>query len=253
MNSIASKHPRFKSLTIREQIIHNFNNGSVVNNGLIAHGRGEAFDYLIGEITIPPTINAIKAAAITLLNSHNPVISVNGNVAALVPTEIVKLSNIINCKIEINLFHHSKTRAKIISDILYKSGAKEILGLKSLTNIPEIFSNRSQVDPEGIFKADTVLVPLEDGDRVQTLVKMGKKVIVIDLNPLSRSSKYATISIIDNVVRAFPLLISYIKQFKNNNNKIELNEFHNSNNLKLCLKYITKNLSQKFTKYNFKI
>ena len=148
MNSISPKHPRFKSLIIREQIIHNFNNGSVVNNGLIAHGRGEAFDYLIGEITIPPTINAIKAAAITLLNSHNPVISVNGNVAALVPNEIVKLSNIINCKIEINLFHHSKTRVKIISDILYKSGAKEILGLKSLTNIPEIFSNRSQVDPD---------------------------------------------------------------------------------------------------------
>ena len=253
MNSISPKHPRFKSLIIREQIIHNFNNGSVVNHGLIAHGRGEAFDYLIGETTIPPTINAIKAAAITLLNSQNPVISVNGNVAALVPNEIVKLSNIINCKIEINLFHQSKTRAKIISNLLYKSGAKEILGLKSLINIPEIFSNRSQVDPEGIFKADTVLVPLEDGDRVQTLVKMGKKVIVIDLNPLSRSSKYATISIIDNVVRAFPLLLSYIKQFKNNNNKIELNEFHNSHNIKLCLKYINKNLSQKFTKYNFKI
>ena len=64
---------------------------------------------------------------------------------------------------------------------------------------------------------------------------MGKKVIVIDLNPLSRSSKYATISIIDNVVRAFPLLLSYIKQFKNNNNKLELNEFHNSHNIKLCL------------------
>ena len=51
MTYISPKHPRFKSLTIREQIIHNFNNGSVVNHGLIAHGRGEAFDYLIGEIT----------------------------------------------------------------------------------------------------------------------------------------------------------------------------------------------------------
>ena len=95
MNSISPKHPRFKSLIIREQIIHNFNNGSVVNHGLIAHGRGEAFDYLIGETTIPPTINAIKAAAFTLLNSQNPVISVNGNTAALVPNEIVQLSNII--------------------------------------------------------------------------------------------------------------------------------------------------------------
>ena len=33
------------------------------------------------------------------------------------------------------------------------------------------------------MKADTVLVPLEDGDRTEALVKMGKTVVAIDLNP----------------------------------------------------------------------
>mgnify|MGYP006179153607 CR=1 FL=1 len=34
---------------------------------------------------------------------------------------------------------------------------------------------RRRVDPEGIFIADTVFVPLEDGDRTEALAKMGKK------------------------------------------------------------------------------
>ena len=34
----------------------------------------------------------------------------------------------------------------------------------------------------------SILVPLEDGDRCEALVNMGKTVVVIDLNPLSRSA-----------------------------------------------------------------
>ena len=35
---------------------------------------------------------------------------------------------------------------------------------------------------------------------------MGKKVIAIDLNPLSRTARKATVSIVDNILRAVPNL-----------------------------------------------
>lgn len=55
-----------------------------------------------------------------------------------------------------------------------------------------------------MFAADVVLVPLEDGDRCEALVRMGKSVIAIDLNPLSRTSRSASITIVDELTRALP-------------------------------------------------
>jgi len=54
----------------------------VAEAGLIAHGRGECFDYIIGEKTTSMARNAIKAAVATLIIAEKPVISVNGNIAA---------------------------------------------------------------------------------------------------------------------------------------------------------------------------
>jgi 4-phosphopantoate--beta-alanine ligase len=63
---------------------------------------------------------------------------------------------------------------------------------------------------------------------------MGKTVVTIDLNPLSRTSKIATISIIDNINRCLPLLTETLKNFKLRSDK-ELKEilsqFDNKNNL----------------------
>ncbi|HXW98858.1 MAG TPA: phosphopantothenate/pantothenate synthetase family protein, partial [Methanomicrobiales archaeon] len=59
---------------------------------------------------------------------------------------------------------------------------------------------------EGIYAADTVLVPLEDGDRCAALVGMGKKVIAIDLNPLSRTARTYTLTIVDELTRALPAI-----------------------------------------------
>ena len=70
-----------------------------------------------------------------------------------------------------------------------------------------IDSNRKFVHPDGIFKADVVFVPLEDGDRCEALRKMGKDVVTVDLNPMSRTAKNASVTIVDNVVRALPTLI----------------------------------------------
>ena len=47
-----------------------------------------------------------------------------------------------------------------------------------------------------------MLVPLEDGDRCEALVALGKQVLVIDLNPLSRTARMAHVTIVDEVTRA---------------------------------------------------
>ena len=57
---------------------------------------------------------------------------------------------------------------------------------------------------EGMFAADVILVPLEDGDRCEALVKMGKTVIAIDLNPLSRTARSASLTVVDELTRALP-------------------------------------------------
>jgi 4-phosphopantoate--beta-alanine ligase len=64
------------------------------------------------------------------------------------------------------------------------------------------------------MKADTVLVPLEDGDRTQALVRMGKTVVAIDLNPISRTASSANITIVDNAIRAIPSMIVVARKLK---------------------------------------
>jgi 4-phosphopantoate--beta-alanine ligase len=240
---IPSSHPRAKSLYIRELLVNGFKNGIVVEEGLIAHGRGETFDYLLGEDTTETARTAIKAACSLLLLAVHPVISVNGNVAAVCSKEVVELSNLINADIEVNLFYWSKKREIAIEKELKKMGAKTVLGTRSVDSarIPELRSERGIVDYDGIYKADTVLVPLEDGDRTEALVKMHKKVIAIDLNPLSRTSKAATVTIIDNAIRALPAMIIEAKKLKKKNDKIlkkVVNEFDNSKNLSESLQII---------------
>ncbi|MFB0560910.1 MAG: 4-phosphopantoate--beta-alanine ligase [Candidatus Lokiarchaeia archaeon] len=216
MSEIPDDHPRVESLRIRHKIIHGMEHNVVAKAGLIAHGRGEAFDYLIGEETTPPAKKAIKAAAAAILLSEYPVISVNGNSAALTPQEIIELSEVSGAKIEVNIFYRSPERLEAIKKVLEEAGAKEVLGVGETADgeIPEISSVRRVVDKRGILIADTVLVPIEDGDRTQALRKIGKTVIAVDLNPLSRTSQLATITIVDNHVRCMPLLVEEVKKLK---------------------------------------
>ena len=48
---IHNDHPRYESLKLREKIVNAYKNGILAESGMIAHGRGEAFDYLLGEET----------------------------------------------------------------------------------------------------------------------------------------------------------------------------------------------------------
>lgn len=244
-NHIPSNHPRAKSLAIRQLLANGFKSGMVVSEGLIAHGRGEAFDYLIGEKTSNFAFDAIKAASSLLLLAKRPVISVNGNTAALCPRDIVDLANETKSTIEVNLFYRDKKRENLIAETLKKNGANIVLGVgeKEFLKIPELTSNRRHVDPEGIFLADVVFVPLEDGDRTKALINMQKKVITVDLNPLSRTAQNATISIIDNIVRAIPELVKTSKQLKqiSQNSLLKiLNNFNNKYNIDNSLNIIRR-------------
>jgi 4-phosphopantoate--beta-alanine ligase len=209
---IPKTHPRYRSLMERERLVEGFREGIVVPQGLIAHGRGEAFDYLIGEKTIEPAQKAIEAAAALLLISEYPVISVNGNAAALVGEEIVRLSNTTGIPIEVNLFYRSEERVKRIIMHLREKGARNIIECSQPAELPGLQSERRKVCANGILKADTVLVMMEDGDRTEALRNSGKNVIAVDLNPLSRTALTATITIVDNVTRAIPCLITSIEK-----------------------------------------
>ena len=66
---IPESHPRHNSLKMRHKLTEGYKAGLVAEAGLIAHGRGEAFDYLLGEETIPEAEEAEKVAASLLLNA----------------------------------------------------------------------------------------------------------------------------------------------------------------------------------------
>ena len=242
---IPREHPRYKSLSTRELIVDGIRNGTTSLHGLIAHGRGEAFDYLIGEKTNNFAKEALGAAACMLLNSKHPVISVNGNAAALAPKELVELSKTINAPLEVNIFHSSKSRELKIKMHLIKSGARNVLLPNKKYDIKFIKSNRRYINQEGILKADVVFVPLEDGDRAEALIKNKKKVITIDLNPLSRTSQNATITIVDNIMRAMPLLINTIRKYKKQKkNKLKkiLKNYNNKIILSKAIRHMKRNI-----------
>lgn len=233
IHKVPLTHPRAKSLIIREKLVEGFRNGIVVPEGLIAHGRGEAFDYLLGEKTTKYAYEAEKVAVCLLLLSNKSIISVNGNTAALCAKDLVNLSNITKSKIEVNLFHKSLTRSRAIARILKKEDANEVLGLnaKLRSTLRYISSNRKFVDKNGIMNSDTVFVALEDGDRTESLVKMGKKVISIDLNPLSRTAIASNVTIVDNIVRAMTNMIKISKQLVNRDRSYLSQQIKNFDNM----------------------
>lgn len=223
-------HPRYKSLLAREKLVEA--SDFVAKQGLIAHGRGEAFDYLLGEQTCPSAMLAINAAASLIQKSSNPVISVNGNVVALAAREVAHLSEASGAKVEVNLFHRTPERVEGLVKMMDDVGI-QALGMNPDDVIPNLSSERSKCCSEGIGSADVVLVPLEDGDRCQALVNMGKQVITIDLNPLSRTAQTAHITIVDELTRCLPLITDAVRD------GMDVSDFDNEKNLKDVLRFIS--------------
>jgi len=244
MNGIPKSHPRYASLMLRERLVEGFRNGVVVPQGLIAHGRGEMFDYLLGERTTKESRIASRAAAAILLRAKRPVISVNGNIAALCPRDIVRLAEVAHARIEVGLFHRTDERVSKIQNVLVEHGAKGVLGFLPDAKIPGLEHMRGLCSKDGIYSADVVLIPLEDGDRAEALANMGKKTVAIDLNPMSRTSRASTVVIVDEVTRAFPELIRSVEDLQDDAKAIgeAIKKYDRDTNLKLVAKMMSKNL-----------
>ena len=87
-------------------------------------------------------------------------------------------------------------------------------------------------------------MPIEDGDRAEALVKMGKVVISIDINPLSRTSRTATVPVSDEMSRALENIIRFVKELKGKDDEIEsiIKSYSNDSNRKAVLHQIAEYL-----------
>ncbi|MBN1540038.1 MAG: phosphopantothenate/pantothenate synthetase [Candidatus Thermoplasmatota archaeon] len=204
---VPESHPRYLSLITRDRLVDGWKKGLVATQGLIAHGRGEAFDYLLGETTTKEAEAAELVASYMLVTAKKPVISVNGNVGALVPDGIAALSDLLSCPVEVNIFHRTEDRVRRLAQHLEDHGCRKVLGEHPDSRLEGLDHARALCTRQGILNSDVVLVPLEDGDRCQALRSAGKKVITIDLNPLSRTARTANVTIVNNLTRSVPNLI----------------------------------------------
>jgi 4-phosphopantoate---beta-alanine ligase len=212
--NIPADHPRAASLRVREAMKDAVAAGLVHPTGLIAHGRGEAFDYLLGERTPPEAVEAVHEAARRLLAARQPVLSLNGNVVALAAAQCVAVAAAFpRLRLEVNLFHRTPERVARLVEAVESAGAPRgsVLGASPDFRIPGLASDRALCSRAGIGGADVVLVPLEDGDRAQALKAMGKTVLTVDLNPLSRTARAADVTIVDELTRALPLLADALR------------------------------------------
>ncbi|MCJ2514082.1 MAG: phosphopantothenate/pantothenate synthetase family protein, partial [Candidatus Thermoplasmatota archaeon] len=81
------------------------------------------------------------------------------------------------------------------------------------------------------------------------LRNMGKTVIAIDLNPLSRTARTANITIVDNVIRAIPNIEKWARKLKKLD-EINLEEmvesWNNIDMLQNTLSFVSKRLNSMF-------
>lgn len=199
-------HPRYQSLLLRHRLEQAEKEGLLAGSAMIAHGRGEAYDYLLGECTIPSAEKATVQALGSLKKAQRPVISLNGNAVALAGESLLMLAERLSCPVEINIFYRTPERMAALIGRLEAIKEEhqlevQILGAEPNARIPGLKGPRANCTKEGIIDSDVIMVPLEDGDRCEALVAMGKTVIVIDLNPLSRSAKMGSITIVDELTR----------------------------------------------------
>jgi len=238
---IPADHPRYRSLLTREHLAECAKKGIVSWEGLTAHGRGEAFDYLIGERTTDSALLAGRTAAAMLLAARHPVISVNGNTAALAAGEIAALQKACRAYVEVNLFHRTEARIGMIETLLTDAGVEVFSGEAEL--LLPLSHDRAWCRRGGIFSADVVLVPLEDGDRCAALVEMGKTVIAIDLNPLSRTARSATITIVDELTRALPRITKACREISDTEKERLIHSVDNHYLLSEAIREMTARLS----------
>ena len=255
MAEIPDSHPRKSSLMSRQRMVEASRRGLLAESAMIAHGRGEAFDYLLGERTSDSASLAIREAAARLLEADSPIISMNGNSTVLAGAEAIKIAAILGCPVEVNIYYRTERRVESLiselesmKELLVREASDstresivevEILGAEADGRIQGLEGPRALCSARGIERADVVLVPLEDGDRCEALTSLGKQVIAVDLNPLSRTSRKATVTIVDEVSRAFRRLVSELSEnpkstdWDNDSSLVEALEIMSSSSLRI--------------------
>ncbi|MBT60468.1 MAG: phosphopantothenate/pantothenate synthetase [Euryarchaeota archaeon] len=249
MSEIAADptHPRYQSLLMRHRLEQAAKKGMLADSALIAHGRGEAFDYLLGEQTIPSALIATKHALGLLMAAERPVLSLNGNAVALAGSELLQLASRLGCPVEINIFYRTPERMEALLTHLHELQSAlglevPIFGAAPDARIPGLEGPRAKCCKDGIFSADVLLVPLEDGDRCEALVAMGKTVLVVDLNPLSRTAQLASVTIVDELSR----VVSNMNELSHQSSEVLMSpSFHNSEVLSSSLDHIAEFLAEK--------
>lgn len=259
MGEVPRSHPRYNSLMGRKLLTEAAADGLLADSALIAHGRGEAYDYLLGETTCESALEAIKQSALLMKHAKRCVISVNGNSVALAAADLIRCAAVLQCPIEINIYYRTPERMTALNSRLEKirhevsegsapTGWKgdwqsavskvTILGINPDSRIPNLEGPRANCCSAGIFNADVIFVPLEDGDRCEALVQMGKQLIVVDLNPLSRTARQATVTIVDELMRMTPLLLFDLINEQSNNPPEWDNKANLDNSLAVMLNHL---------------
>ena len=238
-------HPRYQSLLMRHRLEMAAKAGMLADSALIAHGRGEAFDYLLGEATIASAHDATMESLAHLQNADSAVISLNGNAIALAGKELMQLASLLKIPVEVNIFYRTPERMKALLSHLYEIRDTnqldvEILGENPDAKIPGLEGPRAKCCESGIYNSDVILVPLEDGDRCEALVAMGKVVLVIDLNPLSRSAKMGSVTIVDELSRVAENLLRGAMQKIIRKPRVD---YDNNDHLQSAIDHITSSLS----------
>ena len=227
MGNVPESHPRFASLMARKKMTDAAAAGMLAESALIAHGRGEAFDYLLGEKTCDAAEKAIRETSARMKAAERCVISVNGNAVALAGMELIVCAAVLNCPVEVNIYYRTPARmeallsalevqkkqaVQLYPEIADRISTVPILGANPDGRIPNLEGPRANCHSNGILSADVILVPLEDGDRCEALIAMGKTVCVIDLNPLSRTARTASVTIVDELTRCVPILLKRLME-----------------------------------------
>ncbi len=247
MDDVAAdpSHPRYQSLLLRHRLEQAEQQGLLAGSAMIAHGRGEAYDYLLGEQTIASAHLATLCALDALKRARRPVLSLNGNAVALAGEALLKLAERLDCPVEINIFYRTPERMEALLGRLEAIKSElnldvKILGAEPNARIPGLKGPRANCTQEGIIDADVIMVPLEDGDRCEALVAMGKTVIVIDLNPLSRSAKMGSITIVDELTRVAQNMLDLVQIDQTLETE---SPFDNNKNLAEALRHIVTRFS----------
>ena len=227
MGDVPESHPRYASLMARKKMTDAAAAGMLAESALIAHGRGEAFDYLLGEKTCDAAEKAIRETSARMKAAERCVISVNGNAVALAGMELIVCAAVLNCPVEVNIYYRTPARmeallsalevqkkqaVQLCPEIADRISTVPILGANPDGRIPNLEGPRANCHSNGILSADVILVPLEDGDRCEALIAMGKTVCVIDLNPLSRTARTASVTIVDELTRCVPILLKRLME-----------------------------------------